>query len=76
MQETIEFIVKKLVSKPENVKVTIIEENDNTLYSIKVDSSDRGRIIGRQGRIINSIRIVLKAVSKNPKDKILIKVEE
>ena len=54
--EFVSYIVKKLVDKPDRVKVTIKHEDDRSIVKILADSNDYGKIIGKQGRIINAIR--------------------
>lgn len=55
--ELIEFIAKGIVSEPGEVKVTACE--DGNLLELETNASDRGRVIGRQGRIAKSMRAIL-----------------
>ncbi len=57
--ELIEFIAKGIVSQPDDVKVTACDGGE--LLELETDDSDRGRVIGRQGRIAKSMRAVLAA---------------
>ena len=63
MKELVEVIAKALVEKPEAVEVT--EESDGKHVTVKrrVDPSDMGKVIGKQGRIAKAIRSVVKAAS-------------
>jgi len=63
MQEFLEYIVKGLVQKPEEVSVTPVEKGGMTVYELRMNSSDVGRIIGREGMTINAIRSLLTAGS-------------
>ena len=63
MQEFLEYIVKGLVQKPEAVTITPVERSGATVYELRVDPSDVGKIIGRQGVTINAIRSLLLAGS-------------
>ncbi|HVU09323.1 MAG TPA: KH domain-containing protein [Verrucomicrobiae bacterium] len=63
MQEFLEYVVKGLVQKPEAVTVTPVERAGVTVYELRLDSSDVGKIIGRQGVTINAIRSLLLAGS-------------
>jgi predicted RNA-binding protein YlqC (UPF0109 family) len=63
MQEFLEYVVKGLVQKPEAVTVTPVERAGITVYELRMDSSDVGKIIGRQGMTINAIRSLLLAGS-------------
>jgi len=58
MVELVEFIVTGLVDKKDEVVVTMGE--DNTV-NIKVDKSDMGKVIGKDGRIAKAIRTIVKA---------------
>jgi len=57
--ELIEFIVKAIVDEPEAVKVS--EVDDGRLLELETSEDDRGRVIGRQGRVAKAMRAVLAA---------------
>ena len=59
--ELVEVIAKSLVDNPEEVTVTEKTEGRNTILELHVASSDMGKVIGKQGRIANAIRAVVKA---------------
>jgi predicted RNA-binding protein YlqC (UPF0109 family) len=63
MQEFLEYIVKGLVQHPGSVTVTPVERTGATVYELRLDPSDVGKIIGRQGATINAIRSLLLAGS-------------
>ena len=63
MQEFLEYVVKGLVQKPEAVSVTPVERAGMTVYELRLDAGDVGKIIGRQGVTINAIRSLLLAGS-------------
>lgn len=63
MQEFIEYVVKGLVQHPEAVSVTPVQRDSATVYELRMDASDVGKIIGRQGVTINAIRSLLQAGS-------------
>jgi len=63
MQEFLEYVVKGLVQKPEAVSITPIERAGMTVYELRLDAGDVGKIIGRQGVTINAIRSLLLAGS-------------
>ena len=56
--ELVEFLAKAIVTDPDSVKVS--DNGDNTL-ELETDSADRGRVIGRQGRVVKALRAVLAA---------------
>lgn len=61
MQAFLEYIVKGLVQHPESVTVTPVEHGGATVYELRLEPSDVGKIIGRQGMTINAIRSLLLA---------------
>jgi len=63
MQGFLEYVVKGLVSHPDDVKVTPVERNGLTIYELRLHQEDVGRIIGKQGMTINAIRSLLTAGS-------------
>ena len=63
MQAFLEYVVKGLVQKPEEVTVTPVEEDGQTVYEIRMNQDDVGRIIGKQGITINALRSLLTAGS-------------
>jgi len=63
MQEFLEYVVKGLVQHPDAVSVTPVERAGMTVYELRMDQSDVGKIIVRQGVTINAIRSLLLAGS-------------
>ena len=72
-----EAIIKKIVSDPESVSIKEFDtEEENTIQiEVLISSSDMGKVIGKNGKIINSIRTIVQAASSledNKRVKILI----
>lgn len=68
MKEFIEFIVKQLVDNPDKVSVEETTPDEHTIeLSLKVDQSDIGKVIGKQGRNVNAMRTLLTAVGAKGK---------
>jgi predicted RNA-binding protein YlqC (UPF0109 family) len=63
MQAFLEYVVKGLVEHPEAVTVTPVEREGTTVYELRLDPVDVGKIIGRQGTTINALRSLLLAGS-------------
>ncbi len=59
MQAFVEYVVKGLVSHPEDVTVTPVEREGTTIYEVRMHPEDVGKVIGRQGMTINAIRSLL-----------------
>lgn len=68
MKETLEIIIKNLVDNKEAVEIKEVEGEKNIIFEVKVAEEDMGKVIGRQGKIAQAIRTVMKAVA-NRKDK-------
>lgn len=62
MKQLIEYIVSNIVNHPESVVITEEKTADGeaTKYLIKVDPEDVGRVIGKQGKVIKSIRQIVR----------------
>ena len=63
MQAFLEQVVKGLVDHPDAVNITEFEQERTTVYELRLDPSDVGRVIGRSGRTVNAIRTLLQAGS-------------
>ncbi len=50
------FIVKRLADKPEAASVEESQDGDTTVLSLIVDEADKGKVIGKQGKVIKAIR--------------------
>ena len=72
MKEFLEFLIKQITSKPEEVKITENREDDTFIYHIKVSEDDMGIVIGKEGKTIKSLRNLAKA--KAIRDNIRIQV--
>jgi len=63
VKELVEFIAKSLVDDPTQVRVTVTEANREIRIELRVAEGDQGRVIGRNGRIANSMRSLLRVVA-------------
>ncbi len=63
MKELIEMIAKQLVDDPSQVTVTESEEGGRVRIELKVGKEDMGRVIGKGGRIANSMRVLLRVAA-------------
>ena len=69
MKEFIEYIVKHLVDKPEEVVISEIIGEKTVVYELKVERNDIGNVIGRRGRIVRSLQTLINAISAKNKNK-------
>ena len=76
MKELLETIVKPLVQFPDEVNVTLVEREDAVVLELRVNSSDMGKVIGKQGRIAKAIRTVMRAAAKSGDKKVIVDIVE
>ena len=69
-----EFLVKALVTKPDDVLLAAPENERTILMELKVAPEDLGRIIGKEGHTINAIRTVLQAAAASHNKKVRLDV--
>lgn len=62
-EELVEYIVKSLVDNPEQVSVSEMEERGSVILEVSVAESDMGRVIGRGGSVVNSIRSLVQVLA-------------
>jgi len=75
-QEFVEYIVKAIVDHPEDVKTERKVDEMGVLIILKVNSEDIGKVIGKKGQTINSIRTVLRVLGMKNKARVNLKLEE
>ena len=63
MQAFLEYVVKGLVQHPDEVTVTPVQREGTTVYELRMNPQDVGKVIGRQGMTINALRSLLLAGS-------------
>ena len=63
MKEFVEYIVKNLVDHPDQVHINEIGGTNTLIIELKVEKSDIGKIIGKNGKTINAIRTLLMSVA-------------
>ena len=63
MKELVEYIAKAIVDHPEAVQVTQVDEEGRIILNVQVAEEDRGKIIGRQGRVAEAIRALLRVAA-------------
>ncbi len=63
MKELVEYIAKSLVDDPSQVVVTEIPGTTSVILELRVASEDMGRVIGRNGRVANAMRTLLRVLA-------------
>jgi predicted RNA-binding protein YlqC (UPF0109 family) len=63
VEELVAYIAKALVDRPDEVRVTRIEGAEAVVLELRVARGDLGRVIGKEGRIVNAIRTLAHVVA-------------
>ena len=73
MQKLLELLVKTLVSNEDGVSVTVEENGKEITFFVKVDEADIGKVIGKNGKMANSIRTIIKSIGAKEHKKVFVK---
>jgi predicted RNA-binding protein YlqC (UPF0109 family) len=63
MKELVEYMARGLVEHPDQVRVSEVRQGNLIIYELEVAPDDMGKVIGRQGRVINALRALVKAAA-------------
>ena len=75
MEDLLEFLARALVGQPDQVSIEGFDEDDGTIVlEIHVADEDVGKMIGRGGRTISSVRTVMRAVASRQDERVLVDV--
>ena len=74
MKALVEYIVKELVDTPDEVKINETQGESIIILEISVADDDIGKVIGKEGRIANAIRTVVKAAAAKQQKKVTVEI--
>ena len=74
MKELIELIIKGIVDNPDKVEINEILGERTSIFEVRVDSTDIGKVIGKQGRNIKSIRTIVNAAAQKDDKRVVIEI--
>lgn len=74
MKELIELIIKGIVDKPDKIEISQVIGEKTLIFEVKVDPDDIGKVIGRQGRNIKSIRTIINAAAQKDNKRVIIEI--
>ena len=74
MKDLVELIARSLVDRPEEVRVSEIEGEQATAIELRVAPEDLGKVIGREGRTIRSVRTILSAAGMKQHKRFVLQV--
>tara|TARA_Y100001968_G_C19280519_1_gene678977 strand:- start:704 stop:937 length:234 start_codon:yes stop_codon:yes gene_type:complete len=69
MDKLLSDMVKAMVDKPDEVSVNVNESDSTKIYELAVGEGDLGKVIGKKGRNVNALRIILSAATAKEGDK-------
>jgi len=75
VKELVTFLAKNLVDRPEDVEVTTGEEDGVTQLFLCVADEDKGKVIGKQGKVIKAIRSVLAVAAAKQDRRVMLDLE-
>ena len=73
-EELVKYIASSLVENADKIEIESVEEGNKTILKLKVDETDKGKIIGKNGKIAKSIRNVLKLASTKHNNKYMLEI--
>jgi len=74
MKEFVEFMAKSLVDDPSQVRVNEIEGASSTIIELHVAEEDMGRVIGKEGRVANAMRTLLRVVAVRQGKRVVLEI--
>jgi uncharacterized protein len=75
MEALIEFIAKSLVEAPDQVQVYTKETRRTTIVKLQVAPEDTGRVIGKNGRVANAMRSLLRVATRHDQREVMLEID-
>ena len=76
LKELVEFIVKKLVDKPEKVSVSEINNEQAIIVELRVAPEDLGKVIGKEGKTARALRTLVHAAASKERKRAVLEILE
>lgn len=76
MKELVEYVAKGLVDHPDQVKVTESVDRDTIYLELRVAPGEVGRVIGREGKLANSVRALLRIAATRSRKRVVLDIRE
>ena len=74
MKDLVEYVVKSIVAEPDQVKITEETSDDGLLIKLEVAPDDKGRVIGRQGRVAQALRTLLRVKAARQETRVRLEI--
>ena len=75
MEELITFLAQSLVEEPDQVEVYRKELRRTTILKLRVAPEDMGRVVGRNGRVANAMRVLLEVAARHEEREIMLEID-
>ena len=74
MKDLLEYIIKSIVAEPDAVKITEENSDEGLLIKLEVAPDDKGRVIGRQGRVAQALRTLLRVKAAKEEKRVRLEI--
>ena len=74
MKELVEYVARGVVNQPEAVEVEELMDEMGVVLKLKVSPEDKGRIIGKQGKVVEAMRTLLRVMAIREEKKVRLEV--
>jgi predicted RNA-binding protein YlqC (UPF0109 family) len=74
VSELLEYLTRQLVDEPDAVRVEQLEQDDELILRLYVAEADRGKVIGRQGRIARALRAIVRASAARERRRVRLEI--
>jgi predicted RNA-binding protein YlqC (UPF0109 family) len=74
MKELLHFLAQQLVDAPEEVEVSLVEGERSIILELRVAPDDMGKVIGKQGKIAQAIRTLVKAAGLREGKRVMVEI--
>jgi uncharacterized protein len=74
--ELLTWLAKQLVDDPDAVRVEVVEREDATVLELYVAPDDRGKVIGRQGRLARALCTIVRASAAGSRKRVILDIVE
>ena len=75
MLKLLKYLITKIVDEPQKIKIKKEKNEEGIIFLIDVAESDRGKIIGKDGKIITSLRNIVNVKAKKENEKVFLKLD-
>ena len=76
MKELLELIARSLVDHPDDVEITEVDGDEETVFELKVAREDLGKVIGKQGRTVRAIRTLVASAGVKQRKRFAFEIVE